>query len=77
MKKIKLSEYCKINGITYRTGWNHFKAGKFGDKGTTNSKGGMFIEVEEITDKSLVSDLQAAIFELKSVSSQLLAQIIK
>ena len=25
---MKLSEWCKTQGITYKTGWNWFKAGK-------------------------------------------------
>jgi predicted site-specific integrase-resolvase len=25
---MRLSEYAKINGITYRTAWNHYKEGK-------------------------------------------------
>ena len=25
---MKLSDYAKLNGITYKTAWNHFKAGK-------------------------------------------------
>ena len=28
MKVIKLSEYAVLNGVTYRTAWNRFKAGK-------------------------------------------------
>lgn len=71
MKKIKLSEYCRLNGITYRTGWGHFKNGDFGENGVTNDKGGMFILVEEITNESLAKELKLAIAELKEITNTL------
>lgn len=77
MKEIKLSEYCKINNITYRTGWKRFKTGYFGENAVTRGKKGMFIKVEEITDKSLAESLQISIAELKSVTENLIAKFGK
>ncbi len=71
MKQIKLSEYCKINGISYRTGWKRFKTGYFGDRAVIQGKKGMFISVEEITDKSLAESLNFAIAELKEICKNL------
>jgi hypothetical protein len=72
MKEIKLSEYCKINGISYRTGWKRFKSGYFGDLAVIQGKKGMFVKVEEVTDKGLAASLQAAISDLKAVTNNLL-----
>ena len=77
MKQIKLSEYCKINGISYRTGWKRFKTGYFGDRAVIQGKKGMFVSVEEITDKSLAESLQASIAELKLVTENLIERFGK
>jgi hypothetical protein len=77
MKEIKLSEYCKINGISYRTGWKRFKSGYFGDLAVIQGKKGMFIKVEEITDRSLAESLAASIAELKSVTENLIERFGK
>lgn len=43
MNKIKLSEWAKKNGVTYRTAWNHFKAGKLKDKTEITETGAIYV----------------------------------
>lgn len=47
--KIKLSDWCRQQGIHYRTGYNYVKKGHFGDKVEITSSGSIFILVPDET----------------------------
>ena len=47
MAKIKLSEYCKKNGISYSTGYRWVKKGTFPGKAIQTDSGTILIETEE------------------------------
>lgn len=46
--KIKLSEYCKNNGISYITGYRWFKDGKLPAKAEQTESGTILVEIDEI-----------------------------
>jgi predicted site-specific integrase-resolvase len=46
MKRIKLSEYAKINGIGYRAAWNRFNSGKI-ENAHKNNCGTIFVDLHE------------------------------
>ena len=47
MRKIKLSEWAKENAVCYRTAWNYYKSGKFGEKCIISDTGSVFILVDD------------------------------
>ena len=47
MKKIKLSEWAKLNNLCYKTAWTYFKQGKFKGQSEISEKGRVFIYIED------------------------------
>lgn len=46
-KKIKLSEYAKLNSITYKTALIWFKTGKIKEETETSLSGGLFVIINQ------------------------------
>ena len=44
--KIKLSEYAKLNALSYRAVWNRFKAGKM-PNASINELGHILVEIDQ------------------------------
>ena len=51
MARIKLSEYCKQNGISYLTGYRWFKDGKLPVNAIQTDSGTILVDVPEITNE--------------------------
>ncbi len=74
MKKIKLSEWAKLNNVCYKTAWTYFKQGRFDGKSEVTDKGSIFVFVQDpvIKEKSEekvlgLSDIIAAIQNLGEI----------
>lgn len=64
MKKIKLSEWAKRQGLTYKTAWNHVKRGLLNERVEINEAGSIFIiETEDKSQEifSMIKDIHSKI----------------
>lgn len=73
MKKIKLSQWAIANNVCYKTAWNYYKEGRFGDNAETNEKGSIFIWDDSVDEEEREeSELQSLTNAIKSLTSAIL-----
>jgi predicted site-specific integrase-resolvase len=49
---MKLSDWCKTQGISYKTGWNWFKTGKLPVKSYQTASGTIIVDANKVSDES-------------------------
>ncbi len=67
---MKLSQYAKQLGVTYRTAWNHFKNGQIPNAYKLPSGTIIVPDNKQLHDDDLIQDLVSAIKKLNKTKTE-------